>query len=228
MKSGNMRASILAVSAALALAGAGCEKLFQKDGERTLDAGDKKAAAGDMRMAIKFYEAALDGTPRTADVHYKLAMIYDDKLNEPLNALHHFERYLELAPEGKHAKEAKAHQKDASLKLAESLKGGAFITQAKAVRLNKENLDLRMLIVKLKAQKNPATPVPAAGPHGEVVKAPIPPGARTYTVAKGDTLGSIAAKFYKNKARWPKIRDANFPGAKGTPPIQAGQELIIP
>ena len=223
-----MRALIFAVSAALALAGVGCEKLFQKDGERTLDAGDKKVAAGDMRMAIKFYEAALDGTARSAEVHYKLAMIYDDKLNEPLSALHHFERYLELAPEGKHAKEAKARQKEASLKLAESLKGGAFVTQAEAVRINKENLDLRMQIVKLKAQKSASTPVPASGPHGEPIKAPIPPGARTYTVAKGDTLGSIAAKFYKNKARWPKIRDANFPGAKGTPPIQAGQELIIP
>ena len=158
MKSGTMRALIFAVSAALALAGVGCEKLFQKDGERTLDAGDKKVAAGDMRMAIKFYEAALDGTARSAEVHYKLAMIYDDKLNEPLSALHHFERYLELAPEGKHAKEAKARQKEASLKLAESLKGGAFVTQAEAVRINKENLDLRMQIVKLKAQKSASTP----------------------------------------------------------------------
>ena len=223
-----MRAWFFAAFATLAFAGAGCERLFQKDRERTLDAGDKKAAAGDLRMAIKFYEAALDGTARTAPVHYKLAMIYGDKLNEPVNALHHFQRYLELAPEGAHAKEAKSRQKESSLRLAESLKGGAFVTQAEAVRINKENFDLRMEIVKLKVPKASPAPAQPGGANGQPVKAPIPPGARTYTVAKGDTLGSIAAKFYKNKARWPKIRDANFPGAKGTPPIRAGQELIIP
>lgn len=223
-----MRAWLFAALMALAFAGAGCEKLFQKDSERTLDAGDKKAAAGDMRMAIKFYEAALDGTARTAPVHYKLALIYDDKLNEPVSALHHFQRYLELAPEGAHAKEAKAHQKECSLRLAESLKGGAFVTQAEAVRLKKENFDLRMQNVRLKTPKSTPAASQQGGANGPPVKVPIPPGARTYVVAKGDTLGSIAAKFYKNKARWPKIRDANFPGAKGTPPIRPGQELIIP
>ena len=223
-----MRAPVFAIVSALALAGAGCDKLFQKDADRTLEAGDKKAAAGDMRMAVKFYEAALDGTARTADVHFKLGMIYDDKLHEPVSALHHFDRYLELAPEGTHAKEAKAHQKEASLRLADSLKGGAFLTQADAARISKENLRLQMEIVKLKAQKAAPAPVTTTGKKSEPVLKPIPAGVRTYTVQKGDTLASIAAKFYKNKGSWPKIRDANFEEAKGTPPIHAGQMLRIP
>lgn len=220
------RGAALAVFSFVAFTG--CDKLFQKDGDRTLEAGDKKAAAGDMRMAVKLYEAALDGTARTADVHFKLAMIYDDKLHEPINALHHFDRYLELAPEGARAKEAKAHQKEASQRLADSLKGGAFLTQGDAARINKENLRLQMEIVKLKGQLANPAPVKAAGTKSELVVKPIPAGARTYTVQRGDTLGSIAAKFYKNKGRWPKIRDANFEGARGTPPIHAGQVLMIP
>ena len=223
-----MRASVFAIASALLFAGTGCEKIFQKESVKTLEAGDKKAAAGDMRMAIKFYEAALDGTARTADVHFKLAMIYDEKLQEPLSALHHFERYLELAPDGTHAKNAKAHQKEASQRLADSLKGGAFLTQADGARISKENLRLQMEIVKLKAQKAVPAPVKTTGSKGELVLKPIPAGARTYTVLKGDTLASIAAKFYKNKGSWPKIRDANFEGAKGTPPIHAGQVLRIP
>ena len=222
-------ACICALVAALALSGAGCEKLFQKEGEKTVDAGDKKAAAGDVRMAIKFYEAALDGTARTAGVHFKMAMLYDDKLHQPVSALHHFDRYLELVPEGPHAKEAKAHQKDASMRLSETLKGGAFIPQAEAARINKENLELKMQIVKLKAQKSiPAGPTGPTPKGGELVQKPLVPGVRTYTVLKGDTLGSIAAKFYKNKGNWPKIRDANFQGTKGTPPIRQGQVLMIP
>ena len=223
-----MRLSVFAAVAAFSLAGAGCDKLFQKDGDRTLEAGDKKAAAGDMRMAIKFYEAALDGTPRSADVHFKLAMIYDDKLHEPVSALHHFDRYLELAPEGTHAKEVKSRQKEASLRLADSVKGGAFLTQADAARINKENLKLQMEIVKLKGQLANPAPVKTTGTKGEQVIKQIPAGARTYTVQKGDTFGSIAAKFYKNKGSWQKIRDANYENAKGTPPIHAGQVLMIP
>ena len=41
--------------------------------------------------------------PASADVHYKLGLIYDDKLNDPLNALHHFKRFLALEPTGKRA-----------------------------------------------------------------------------------------------------------------------------
>ena len=223
-----MRASVIAVVLALAFASAGCDKLFQKDGDRTLEAGDKKAAAGDLRMAIKFYEAALDGTPRTADVHFKLAMIYDEKLHESVSALHHLDRYLELAPDGPHAKEAKAHQKDASLRLADTLKGGAFLTQGDAARITKENLRLQMEIVKLKAQKEAPPAVKTTGTKSELVRKEIPAGAKTYTVRKGDNLGSIAAKFYKNKGRWSAIRDANWVGAKGTPPIHVGDVLMIP
>ncbi len=228
MKSLHLRAAVFAALAALVFPGAGCERLFQKDSDHTLEAGDKKAAAGDMRMAIKFYESALDGTARTAEVHYKMAMIYQGKLREPVSALHHFERYLELAPEGPHAKDAKAHQKEASLQLAESLKGGDFVTQSEVANIKKENLGLRMEIVKLKAQKAAPAPSQATGPKGELVQKPITPGTRTYIVQRGDTLGSIAAKFYKNKSRWPQIRDANFTGGKGTPPIKEGQELMIP
>ena len=222
------RGFCFAAFAALALAVGGCEKVFQKDSERTITAGDKKAAAGDFRVAIKMYEAALDGTARTAEVHYKIGAIYEEKLHATVDALHHFNRYLELAPDGPHAKEAKAYQKDAPLRLAETLNRGSLITQEEAVRIKKENLDLRMQLVKLKGQRS--TPAPGSAPVGkaEFVQKPVPPGARTYIVKKGDTLGSIALKFYKSKARWPQIRDANFQGATGTPSIKAGQVLVIP
>jgi tetratricopeptide (TPR) repeat protein len=214
--------------AVLALAAAGCQKMFQKDSDRTLSAADRKAAAGEYRVAIMLYEAALDGTPRTAEIHYKLGTIYDDKLNDPLSALHHFSRYLELAPDGPHAKAARDFQKPGSLRLAESLNRGGLITQEEAVRLKKENLDLRMQIVTLRAQKNAQVAAAAPSAKAEPVPKAIPDGARTYVVQPGDTFSTIAAKFYRNRARWKEIRDANFQGATGTPKITAGQKLAIP
>src|SRR4029079_1067636 len=146
----------------------------------SLAASDRKAPAGEYRVAIMLYEAALDGTPKTAEIHYKLATIYDDKLNNPLGALHHFSRYLELAPEGPHAKAAREFQKPGGLRIAESLNRGGLITQEEAVRLKKENLDLRMQVVTLRAQKNaPTATAPSSGKNESVPKA-IPAGARTY------------------------------------------------
>jgi nucleoid-associated protein YgaU len=47
-------------------------------------------------------------------------------------------------------------------------------------------------------------------------------------VASGETLASIAQKYYKNKARWKEIQDANFFPSDGTAKIKPGDELAIP
>src|SRR5688500_245635 len=57
-----------------------CDRLFDQGSTEAIAAADKKLAAGDFRGAAAFYEAALDGTAQTAEVHYKLALLYDDKL----------------------------------------------------------------------------------------------------------------------------------------------------
>src|SRR5215203_955138 len=75
-----------------------CERLFDKGSSQNIDSGDAKVKAGDFQAAIKSYEAALDGSSKTADVHYKLALLYADKMNSPADAMHHFGRYLALAP----------------------------------------------------------------------------------------------------------------------------------
>ena len=54
-------------------------------------------------------------------MHYKLALIYDDKMNDPLNALHHFKRFLALEPGGKRAEEVKDFMKRDELTLLTNL-----------------------------------------------------------------------------------------------------------
>ena len=53
---------------------------------------ETKAASGDFARAISLYESALEDRPTDAEVHYKLALLYEDKMNDPLDALHHFKR----------------------------------------------------------------------------------------------------------------------------------------
>ena len=160
-----MRAVSAVLLAALLLSG--CERLFDKGAKENLASAEKKAKAGDFRGAIKLYEAALDGTEQTAEVHYRLAVIYDEKLKSPVDALHHFERYLALAPKGPFAKEALAYKKEGDLKLLNSLNKGAPMTQDEAVKLKNDNLALRKQIVELREQKKfarerrPESPAPA-------------------------------------------------------------------
>jgi LysM repeat protein len=214
---------LLAVSL---LAFPACERLFDKGTKESIAAADKKAAAGDYLTAVNLYESALDGTAKTAEVHYKLALIYDDKLKSPLDALHHMDRYLELAPNGSHVRDAKAFKKEGEAKLLTKLSNGSPITQQEAVRLKNENQILREQLTALRAQK--AMPAATLNSKGEPVQKPIPPGSRTYTVLSGDTLAKISRKFYKTPARARDIQDANFNALEGTVKIKPGMVLIIP
>ena len=51
---------------------------------------------------------------------------------------------------------------------------------------------------------------------------------RSYTVQPGDTLASIARKFYKSSARWSTIMEANSDTISKPSDLKPGQTLVIP
>lgn len=191
---------------------------------------DAKAEEGNYLEAIDLYEAALDGTASAADVHYKLGLLYDDKMNDPLNALHHFKRFLTLTPTGKRADEVKNFMKRDELTLLTKLSGDAIVTRTDAVRLRNENLNLRKQIDehwaqnKASGEKEKATPR-SAPPNDKLKNAGK---GRNYTVQRGDTLASISRKFYKTSSRWGKILAANPEILAKPADLKPGQTLAIP
>ena len=204
----------------------GCDRLFDKGSKDDITSAEKKAAAGDFRAAVQFYEASLDGTAKSADTHYKLALLYADKLKSPLDAVHHLNRYLALAPNGSHAKDAQSLRKEDENRLRNELNNGTPGTQAEAVRLRNENQMLLEKLAALRAQKPPSAAAPNA--KGEPDRKPIPAGARTYTVKPGDTFAKISRQFYQTPSRARKIQDANFNQVSGTVTIKPGMILVIP
>jgi LysM repeat protein len=54
------------------------------------------------------------------------------------------------------------------------------------------------------------------------------PATRTYTVRSGDTLSSIAEKFYHNSGDWPWIYQANKSRIRNPNSIYVGERLTIP
>jgi LysM repeat protein len=209
---------------------AGCNRMIIPRQVQLGRDADAKAAEGSYAEAINLYEAALDGTAASADVHYKLALIYDDKMNDPLNALHHFKRFLALEPAGKRAQEVKTFIKRDELTLQTNLTGDSMVPRTELVRLQNENLSLRKQISEGYAQQKAASAAEkAARGKNSSKKATKRTGKeQSYTVQRGDTLASISRKFYKSSARWQRILDANSDILSKPADLKPGQTLVIP
>jgi LysM repeat protein len=205
----------------------GCDRMITPHNAQLVKDADAKSAAGDFTRAINLYEAALDDSPRCADIHYKLALLYDDKLNDPLNALHHFKRYLVLSPNGARANEVKNFVTRDEIALATSLSGDLVVTRTEAARLRNENLNLRKQLDEHAPKSHTvADKTPAQDRHAD--KSGDKPGRRTYTVEPGDTLASISRKFYHSSKRWKDILDANKKSIDNPKELRVGQTLVIP
>jgi LysM repeat protein len=188
---------------------------------------DTKSAQGDFARAINLYEAALDDSPRCAEVHYKLALLYDDKLNDPVSALHHFRRYLALSPTGAHAADVKNSIKHDEIAALTMLSGDSVITRSEAARLRNENLDLHK---ELEVRVAPARSATDKSQESDTnsKKTASKKGDRSYVVQSGDTLFSISRKFYKSPTHWKNILNANRKNIRDPKKLTVGQTLIIP
>jgi tetratricopeptide (TPR) repeat protein len=223
----------MAVAILLSLGGLfGCDRMVTPRQTQLSNEAETKAREGDYTQAINLYEAALDGSAKSAEVHYQLALIYDDKMNDPLSALHHFKRFLALDPTNKRAQEVKTFMKRDELTLQTNLTGDSMVPRSELVRLNNENLNLRKQIGEDWAKKKAAN----AG-----LKSTVTPGkdlpnekstehgkARRHTVQPGETLASISRKYYKSKTHWQKILDANTDIISKPSDLKPGQILTIP
>lgn len=223
---------------------AGCDQIAQMRGPKPLDLGDQAFSAGDYPRAVRFYEAALDGTSETADLHYKLAIIYDTHLKDPTSAIHHYRRHMRMSESTARKEETERSISRLQREMATRLGEGGLVSRAEAVKLRNENNELRKQIAKLRAEKSAAEArartasqsrpeqqsrvSPSQGTQVRPAEPVIGPETTTYTVQTGDTLASISRKFYQSTARWKDIADANHNQLGGSTNIREGMVLIIP
>jgi LysM repeat protein len=188
---------------------------------------DRKSAQGDFARAVDLYEAALDDSEsiRNAEVHYKLALLYDDKLNDPVSALHHFKRYLVLSPNGPHAKDVKDSIKRDEIAALTALSGDSVITRAEAARLRNENLTLHK---ELEARAASPRIGLEKSQRNDAKKTGSKKAEQTYVVQSGDTLFSISRKVYRSPKHWKDILEANKKNIRDPKDLTVGQTLIIP
>jgi tetratricopeptide (TPR) repeat protein len=207
---------------------AGCDRLGNSRHAQLMQDADSKSANGDFARAINLYEAALDDSEsiRNAEVHYKLALLYDDKLNDPVSALHHFKRCIALSPNGPHANEVKKSIKHDEIATLTALSGDSVIPRSEAAQLRNENLNLRK---ELEAHTSSRiAPEKSQASDASSKKTGAKKADRTYVVRSGDTLFSISRKFYKSSKRWKEILEANRKNIRDPKKLTVGETLVIP
>lgn len=159
--------------------------MMTPSGSQLIKDAEARAAEGNFLQAVQLYESGLDNSAAAADIHYRLALLYDDKMNEPLHALHHFKRYLVLAPGGAHANDAKNYMKRDELALATSMGGDAVVTRTEAAWLKNENLRLSKEIEERTAQARAAAATDKSSTRGaHADRSPAPSKAKSSTRAR--------------------------------------------
>ena len=173
-----------AVIAVSIFALSGCDLLTVSQTGRNIREGNEAMVRGELQRALQHFEAALDGTMLSAEAHYRLGLLYEDQLKNEIGALHHFERYLELAPQGQFATDVKGYVDRLRLLIVSRLSDGPVMPAREATRLKNENLELKQQLSDLRQQAPSGRPSPRpAAPAARPVEAPPAAAAPTPTSA---------------------------------------------
>ncbi len=277
----------------------GCERgdnqtLSSEADEPNYRQGQQLVKQGRSQEALSAYLKVIAKRGESApESHLEAGLLYLQQIKDPLAAIYHFRKYLELQPNSKQAVYVKGRIDVAKREFARTLPAAPTENQAgldlldKVERLQRENEDLKaelmalrgsgsMLSTRTRAALNdspsalkapqdqrfkpfisspvepplpeespvslaPETPAeatarPAATPsvpqtqpiRAAPTKPTAPSAVRRHIVVKGDTLFSLAQKYYGNRSRWRDIYAANRDVMPSENSLRIGMEVKIP
>jgi tetratricopeptide (TPR) repeat protein len=209
---------------------------------------------GDFAGAAEFYNKAVAVNPDFADAQLELGLLCEGKLSDPIAAIYHYRRFLELKPDSEKRHVVEDFVQRAQLSLAAKLPQSPLIDPVELTRLQNEKASLlqenAMLRSRIAELEKAATTVEAGTPTTEVMpmasssSTAIAPGiimasapmmstaessaARVHVVQRGDTLQSLALRYYGTRSAWEKIYQANRNGLPSKDQLKIGQQLVVP
>ena len=221
---------------AVTLLGAACGRFTGGDLDHNSDyiRAHNASAAGDFHVAAAFYNKALLAFPDSGKAHLELGQLCDEKLGDPIAAIYHYRQFLELDPNSEHRQMVEGYVDRAKLALAAKLPSSSGADPAELMRLQMENSTLRTRVAELERAATTLPPVsnPSPAPPSAVVASNLPttptPSGRTHIVQKGDTLQSLALRYYGTRSAWEKIFAANRTILSSKDHLKIGQQLVIP
>ena len=215
--------------------------------------GKGRVNAMDYAGAVEAFTESLEANPRSAAAHFQLACLFDTKQADPAAAIYHYQEFLRLNPKANNAEVIRQRIYSCKQQLAADVLPlpSAPVAQKqledlaeKSRRLQDENDKWRAYYAAQQAApKNlptpaPNNPAPVGSPTPDDVSpapgnkptptpnkpTPVKPApARTHTVARGDTLASIARAQGISLAALETANPAVNPKK-----LKAGQVLHLP
>ncbi len=194
-----------------------------------------KAQTGDTEGAIHVYQKILDLNPSMARAHLDIAILFDDNRNDPIRAIYHYQRYLELRPATEKRTMIESRMRLARHKLMSTLQKKRLEGSPEDIaELKRQNAELRDRIAQLQVELEKAKAVSQARACEPTPPRPIDkqksvfvftanPQQVEYVVQPGDTLHTIARRYgipLEWLAATNRLHDRNR--------IRIGQRLIIP
>ena len=286
--------AILLTSVARMIA-AGCERaddraLLSEADEPNFRQGQQLVKQGRSQEALSAYLKVIAKRGESApESHLEAGLLYLDQVKDPLAAIYHFRKYLELQPNSRQAVYVKGQIDVAKREFARTLPAQPLENQSERLdmfdqvdRLQRENDQMRAELAALRGsvtvpstrtRSTVSTSQPAGYPRVEVPTfergplsvedSPIslapepapessvqPPsqstvaaqpvralptkptspsaGMRRHVVVKGDTLFSLAQKYYGNRSRWRDIYAANRDLLPDENSLRLGMEIRLP
>ena len=163
---------------------------------------------------------------------------------DPVAAIYHYRRFLELSPESKESATVEQLIVTAEREIIRKLPGEPYVEHLEALGLREENNRLKRELSDMRVRLGlpldtaddpqplstavaPTSPSPPSVPPAPV-KPPEPSAPRTHVVQQGDSLYAISRKFYGDSAHIDLIFNANRDVLINKRSLKIGQKLRIP
>ncbi|MDR1789968.1 MAG: LysM peptidoglycan-binding domain-containing protein [Opitutaceae bacterium] len=211
---------------------------------------------GESRKALAAFLTVIQRRgDKAPEAHLDAGILYQEHSKDPVAAIYHYRKFRELRPNAPQAdlvlQRIEAAQREFARTLPLQPADGQFQRAdllATIGQLKRENALLASQLEAARAaapaQQAPsllatvaATAPRSTAPAAEAAarERTVPGGAgaagtpgRVHVVAKGDTLSSIAQKYYGNRTRYREIYDANRDILPNDHDLKIGMELRVP
>lgn len=218
--------------------------VFRETDEPDYRRGKRLLNQGEREQALLSFLKVIDARNDAAQSHLEAGILYLETMNEPILAIYHFTRFLELRPDAREANQVTGLIDTAKKEFARTLPGRPFDTSSGDIdmmevveRLRAENNRLMARLQTLEEENRTLrrTMERARTPNASTSARPESPGGGTqasttdrYQVQSGDTLSSISRTVYGTSGRWEEIFEANRDQLRSPNDLRVGQTLRIP
>lgn len=243
LKRPQLRFRIL-ISALICLYLAGCgsnRPVFEETDEPDYIEGKSLLRQGEEEQALLAFLKVIDSRTDSPESHLEAGLLYLDEMNQPILAIYHFMKFLELRPDARQAPEVEGLIDTAKKEFARTLPGQPFENRsqqadlllvverlraenerlkADQLRLERANRELRRRLGEIRENGGSTGTGTTSAEQGDQEA--------VYVVQPGDTLTSIARRLYGSSNRWEEIFAANRDLLRSPNDLRVGQELQIP